>query len=678
MSLNGAGNNSGSSALPLSEGLIFALDIGTRTVIGIVAGMEGKNLRVLAQSMTEHESRAVFDGQIHDIFRVAQAVKKVKGDLEDKMGFKLGRVAIAAAGRSLKTRFVRMDQEIGDDIEIDPVICRGLEMDAVREAHRQLQEEGAGGGEEEYFCVGYTVVNYYLNGYSITSLAGHTGKRAGVEVLATFLPNSVVNSLYAVLGRVGLEPASLTLEPIAASKAIIPDSYRLLNIALLDIGAGTSDIAITRDGAIVAYGMVPLAGDEITEALAQGCLADFNTAESIKRELVKGKEITFRDIMGVERTISPAGALEILDPVLESLTGRVTEEILMLNGNKPPKAVFCVGGGGQVPTFTDRVAGKLNLPPDRVGLRDRSSIPGLQGGDLEISGPEGVTVVGIARVAMENVGHNFIAININGKDYRLFHSRELTVFDALGLIEYNPGDLVGKNGRDLRFVLNGERKVVYGGLCKAARVILNGEPANLKTILSDGDALVIEKARRGEDARAVIGDFLGEFPEVTLRISGRLEKVGPRCFINGRPAGPHSEIAEGDRVEIRPVVNVGHLAGARGMDPAGFEALVNGRKVSGDYVLGGGDSVEFLRTDPAGGVNVQGAAREEAVEVTVNGRKIRLSGKPDYIFLDIFKHVSVDMAGGFSGGRIKLLLNGCNASYVDPIKDGDVIEVGWN
>ncbi|MHB8917937.1 MAG: cell division protein FtsA, partial [Desulfocucumaceae bacterium] len=332
MSMPGPGEIPENQARWQTESTIFALDIGTRTVIGIVAGVDGTRLKILAQSITEHESRAVFDGQIHDIFKVAQAVTKVKAELEEKMGFKLGRVAIAAAGRSLKTRFAHVDQEIGDDIEIDPTICRGLEMDAVKEAHRQLREEIAGGEEEEFYCVGYTVVSYYLNSYTMTGLIGHYGKKIGVDVLATFLPNSVVNSLYSVLGRVGLEPISLTLEPIAASSAIIPDSYRLLNLALLDIGAGTSDIAITRDGAIVAYGMVPFAGDEITEALAQGCLVDFNTAETIKRGIIKGEDITFHDIMDIERTVSCTEAMEMLGPVLDDLTSRITAEIQRLNG----------------------------------------------------------------------------------------------------------------------------------------------------------------------------------------------------------------------------------------------------------------------------------------------------------------------------------------------------------
>src|SRR5690606_22252797 len=97
--------------------------------------------------------------------------------------------------------------------------------------------------------------------------------------IATFLPEMVVESLYTVMERAGIEVTYLTLEPIAALNVAIPSELRLLNLALADIGAGTSDIAVTKSGTVIAYDMVPIAGDEVTEAIAHNFLVDFNTAE---------------------------------------------------------------------------------------------------------------------------------------------------------------------------------------------------------------------------------------------------------------------------------------------------------------------------------------------------------------------------------------------------------------
>ncbi|RKJ28920.1 cell division protein, partial [Butyricicoccus sp. 1XD8-22] len=141
------------------------------------------------------------------------------------------------------------------------------ELQAVQQAQGKLighQDDSS----NHYYCVGYSVLYYKLDGEEIGSLVDQQGDEASIEVIATFLPRVVVESLLAALKRANLEMEAMTLEPIAAINVLIPSSMRRLNVALVDIGAGTSDIAITDKGTIVAYGMVPVAGDEITEALS--------------------------------------------------------------------------------------------------------------------------------------------------------------------------------------------------------------------------------------------------------------------------------------------------------------------------------------------------------------------------------------------------------------------------
>lgn len=90
-----------------SEDILFSLDIGTRTVIRTVGIIKDKKFHIIAEKFTEHEERAMIYGQIHDIGLVAKAVNKVKSELEEDLGFKLKKVAIAAAGRFLRTTLVK-------------------------------------------------------------------------------------------------------------------------------------------------------------------------------------------------------------------------------------------------------------------------------------------------------------------------------------------------------------------------------------------------------------------------------------------------------------------------------------------------------------------------------------------------------------------------------------------
>jgi len=151
--------------------VIFALDIGTRSVIGTVCVVRDKKIHVVAESYREHTQRAMLDGEIHDISKVSETVIKVKNELEQKLGFKLKKVAIAAAGRFLRTVTGKSILLVEYDKEINKDIIRSLELTAVKRAEFEVQEETGG----RLYCVGYSIKNYYLNGFLINNLLSHKG-----------------------------------------------------------------------------------------------------------------------------------------------------------------------------------------------------------------------------------------------------------------------------------------------------------------------------------------------------------------------------------------------------------------------------------------------------------------------------------------------------------------------
>src|SRR5699024_10070727 len=107
---------------------------------------------------------------------------------------------------------------------------RHLELSAVQQALTMLTEE-ATTKFSDYHCVGYSVLHYKLDGEPIVSLLDQVGEVASVEVIATFLPKVVVESLLAALERANLTMRALTLEPIAAIHVLVPESMRRLNVA---------------------------------------------------------------------------------------------------------------------------------------------------------------------------------------------------------------------------------------------------------------------------------------------------------------------------------------------------------------------------------------------------------------------------------------------------------------
>jgi cell division ATPase FtsA len=256
----------------------------------------------------------------------------------------------------------------------------------------------------------------------------------------------------------------MTLEPIAASNVVIPSDLRQLNLALVDIGAGTSDLAIARHGSIIAFGMVPYAGDEISERLTEEYLLDFATAEQVKKEIAAGQDIAFRDVLGNEQVLPSQEVLAQISPAVDELVELIAERILALNG-KAPSAVMCVGGGSQTPGLAGKLAARMALAEARVVVRGREGLPVELQGELEdLKGPEAVTPVGIALSARSQRGLAFRSweITINERRVRLFSLITPTVADAL-LAAGIPGQcLRNRLGLALTVKVNGEFRVVPG------------------------------------------------------------------------------------------------------------------------------------------------------------------------------------------------------------------------
>lgn len=690
----------------MPDDVIFALDIGTRTIIGLVGYKKEDRFFVQAAEMVIHDSRAMLDGQIHDIAKVAQGAGKVKEALEKRLGYRLTRVSAAAAGRVLKTCQVRVERDIEEGWEIDNQFVSALEMEGVQKAQLEIEKNSPEKEKNQFYCVGYSIVNYYLNDYMISSLLGHKGHKAGVEVLATFLPQTVVDSLYTVMERIGLEVSYLTLEPIAAINLAIPRDLRLLNLALVDVGAGTSDIAITKSGTIIAYAMVPIAGDEVTEAIAQNYLVDFETAEKIKTEISRNKkEVEFTDILDNKVSTTAGEVKEVTRPVVENLARTVAERILELNGGKAPNAVFLVGGGSQSEGLCEALAEAVGLPHSRVAVRDRSIAKNVITDEKILDGPDSITPLGILVTTAMSKGQDFYYVTVNGSKVRMYNARRMLVSDALILSGFNPEQLICRSGKNLKFVLNGKDKTIRGSLGKPAEIYVNDKLSSLNSFISAGDVLRVVPAEKGVDGKAAVRDLLKDQEPVYLKYNDQAETIWPRVSINDAEASLDDEINNGDKVDIVSDYTLSDIAGLYEMDPSSWEFSVDGVVCGPETKINPGSQIvgrplkdpvsQYVSHDEinpsAIGTPAEEAAKpvsihdiikevehkiaeREGITVFVNKKSVNLPPKKtDYLFVDVFSHIDFDLAS--PKGLIVLKLNGRNASYTDHIKSGDNIEI---
>ena len=651
--------------------MVFALDIGTRSVVGLLGSIVDNRIIIHHSAMEFHRERVMYDGQIHDIDGVARIVKLVKENLENKVGFKLEEVAIAAAGRSLKTYQTTVEKDIDINREIDRHLINTLEIEGLQNAQSIIKE--ADEHDKDYLCVGHTVVNYYLNGSLITNPIGHRGEKLRSDILATFLPQIVVDGLYSVMTKVGLEISFMTLEPIAAIEVAVPQNVRLLNVALVDIGAGTSDIAITKDGSIIAYAMTSTAGDEITEAIAKGYLMDFDAAESLKCNLNKKEIQTFGDIFGITRELATAEILDSIHQSIESIGRDIAESIIIQNG-KSPSAVFLIGGGSQIPRLTEIIAGYLELPKERVALRDVSTIQNLVHDNTILHGPESITPVGILAKAIKNKMTDFITIIVNGKQLRVFQSKKLKVSDALVITGFNPRDLIPEKGDAIKVSINGQIESFYGSYGEPAKIYVNDKIGSLETDIKNGDSIIVEPAESGKPASYLIKDVLKK--EEGFIFNGQYIDFIYNIRVNGMEIDDNQVFADGDIIAYDSFRSVEELCINRGIDLDAYNVYINGKLVDKNTIINSEDRVVVIRKDQEIEFSKGNNSYIEHIVINYNGDDLKIPRIKDQIlFVDIFNFVDFDRTKAH--GKLILKHNGRYANYTNKLETGDYVEVYW-
>ena len=151
--------------------VVFGLDIGTRSVVGTVGYMNDGQFNVIAQAVEKHQTRAMLDGQIHDIGKVGATIRVVKEKLEQQTDIHLTDVCIAAAGRVLRTVRTNYEYEYPESHDITDEDIYNLDSAAVQQAYSEFLQKNT--SDLKFYLVGYSVMHYYLDGYQIANLEGH-------------------------------------------------------------------------------------------------------------------------------------------------------------------------------------------------------------------------------------------------------------------------------------------------------------------------------------------------------------------------------------------------------------------------------------------------------------------------------------------------------------------------
>lgn len=702
---------------------IFALDIGTRKVMGVVGISRQDYLEILDAEVIEHASRPMLDAQIHSIDEVARTVNLIKERLERRLNKKLQNVGVAVAGRNLLTYKKRVIREFTTFEEITASLVRDLEMEAVDKIISDSQENLS-----EFYCVGYSPVYYELDDNRISNLVGHRAKSIATEVIVTFLPRFVLDSIFAVLKKAKLEATNITLEPISAINAIIPLEMRNLNIILVDIGAGTSDLALTKEGVVFAYGMVTEAGDEITEVISENLLVDFSTAERIKRALNIDEEIEYEDIWSRRRCINAATVKSILSPAVKKLANCIAQAGLDLNGGVP-QAVVVVGGGSLTPNLMEELASSFRLPGYKVGIRLPQVMKGIKDNTGKLNGPEAVTPIGIALMAEKAQGLSFIEIEVNRNKVKILDlQQKKDVMGALtlsGII--NGKKLYPRPGLAITANVNAEFKVIKGTFGSPSTVLLNGHPiSSLSDKVGNGDKLEFQEAIDGKDASCVVGDLV-KLESLHINYNGEPLEIIPSVFMNDEEVNLDIPVSDRANIEVRPL-KVGQILKSKGINldnlserqilvningvpriltQRNFTLHLNEKSCELNTELNQNDVIEFssdtptfykikdVVDSPCGFDKIHINVDDKDIDVVIDTVQVFMNGhrvKPDEFLIDgadirvyqvkdrkillseIFKYIDVDPQKVL-GKRLRIFVDDMPAGFTTPLVEGSRVKI---
>jgi cell division protein FtsA len=266
---------------------MVALDIGTEFVKALIARVVGDELEVIGMGRTHQELSDMQAGAISDIAAVVGNCDRALAAAEQQAGVSARTAVIGIAGELVKgttsaVRFTRKSPS--KEISIDEMarIIELVQERAETKARQELTWE-LGGKDVEVRLVNSALVRIDIDGYKVTNPVGFQGKDVLVEMYTAFAPMIHIGALERTAAELDLELLAVAAEPFAVARSVVGDDPNAsISAILMDVGGGTTDIAVLNEGGVEGTKMFGIGGRAFTHSIERQLDVDFTQAESIK------------------------------------------------------------------------------------------------------------------------------------------------------------------------------------------------------------------------------------------------------------------------------------------------------------------------------------------------------------------------------------------------------------
>src|SRR5699024_9369131 len=250
----------------------------------------------------------------------------------------------------------------------------------------------------------------------------------------------------------------------------------------------------------------------------------------VKKEVVKEKSATVEDILGFETTITYDELLPHIEKSVDKLARLLADQVMQLN-SKTPQAIMLIGGGSLTPQLNEKLANYLQLPANRVAIRDSDAIKHVNVNGKIPAGPEFVTPIGIAVRASEEP-LKYTSVYVNDKTTLMFDTKHVTVGDCLIQAGIDVSQYYGSLGLSRIISYNGKTLTLRGLPGQAPSITINGQVASIDDAVRSDDRINIEKGSEGRDAKYTIKDIVEEVKRIQILFNGQPQLIETRFFVN--------------------------------------------------------------------------------------------------------------------------------------------------
>src|ERR671920_1711617 len=378
-----------------------ALDVGTEFAKALVFEIEGGKGAVKGVGRKRQGLAHMQSGTVADISAVVDNCAVALQEAEEIAGFRPEQVVIGIAGELVKGFTTVLDQQRPrPDVPITESelgkLIEGVQRQAMREAERSVTWE-TGLQSVDVRLVHAAVVGAWIDGYAVTNPIGFQGRNVRIGIFDAFAPLVHLGALQAVAARLQMELIAVVAEPYAVARVLDTEQVRQGGALFVDVGGGTTDVALVRQGGIEGTRMFALGGRAFTKSIADRLDLPFPRAESMKveyaRRIAGDRVPQLRDIVADDAAVWAAG----VELVMEELAA----------GDLLPGRIYLCGGGSRLPEIREALADDAfarRLPfarPPEVQILAPDQIETIRDDTKLLEDQQDVTPMGLAFQAIE-------------------------------------------------------------------------------------------------------------------------------------------------------------------------------------------------------------------------------------------------------------------------------------